>query len=121
MVGGTAAPSELAAALGRYAAEYAELLLKRDPLSSAPQNNRAGLGLVFAIAAEYFDDRLRQAVGAPRPLALPAASAGLDPMLAQVLMQVARRAEGMIDLNANQALVLSALANEWDYQMHRRG
>ncbi|MEI8196082.1 MAG: hypothetical protein WCI73_09255, partial [Phycisphaerae bacterium] len=114
----TTPPSEVAGALARYAAEHAELLVKRDKLSSAVQANRNGLGLMLAITAQYFDDRLRQAVGRPHVSPLPAASAGIDPRLAQILLGVARHAEALIDLNANQALVLSALVNEWDYQLH---
>jgi DNA polymerase-3 subunit delta' len=106
--------SDVASAIGKFAAEYAALQLQRDKLASADRAKRDGIALFMAIAAEWFADRLRHALGTPDAAPLPAESGGLDHGIVPRLIASARAAEHDIDWNANDKILLTATTTRWE-------
>jgi DNA polymerase III subunit delta' len=114
LAAGRAAASDVAIAISKFAAEYAALHLQRDKLASADRAKRDGIALFMAIAAEWFADRLRHALGTPYPAPLPAESGGLDHGIIPRLIATARAAEHDIDWNANDKILLTATTTRWE-------
>jgi DNA polymerase-3 subunit delta' len=118
LVAGQAAGSDVAATIAKYAAEYSGLALKRDKLTSADRAKRDGIGLMMAIAAEWFSDRLRHGLGTPHKTPLPGITGALDHGLVPELIAAAREAEAEIDMNANDKILLTATAVKWEALLH---
>jgi DNA polymerase III subunit delta' len=114
LVAGTAAASDVAAVIAQYAAEYSGLQLQRDKLTSADRARRDGIGLMMSIAAEWFTDRLRHALGTAHATPLPGKTSALDYALVPKLIAAARAAEAQIDLNANDKILLAATCTQWE-------
>ena len=111
---GQATASDVGTAINQGAAQFTKLQLIRDPLTSKDQATRQGIAFLLAVAADWFDDRLRQTLGTPREVSLPAQTAGLDPATARELIRAARQGEAQLDMNANVSLVLSATCTAWE-------
>jgi hypothetical protein len=114
LLNGTVFGTEVGAMMMACAEEYAALQAIRDPLGSKAQGTRDGLALMLGMAADWFADRLRQGLGVPLAVTLPAATAGMDPVLARELIEAARRAEGNMESNANTKLLAAATGTAWE-------
>ena len=115
LITGTVFGTEIGTLMTQCAEEYAALQVLRDPLSSKAQATRDGMALMLGIAADWFADRLRQGLGVPLDdITLPAATAGMDPVLARQLIDAARRAEQNMDANANTKLLAAATGTAWE-------
>ncbi len=114
LAAGRSNASDVAAAISKFAGEYAALQLQRDKLASADRAKRDGIGLFMAVAAEWFADRLRHALGTPYPAPIPAESGGLDHGIIPRLIASARDAEYQIDWNANDKILLTATTTRWE-------
>jgi len=121
LVAGQASASEVAAVIAQFAAEYSALRLIRDKLASADRAKRDGIGLLMAIAAEWFADRLRHALGTAHKTPLPGITGALDYALVPQLIASARQAEAQIDMNANDKILLAATTTQWEYLLHATG
>jgi DNA polymerase-3 subunit delta' len=119
LVAGRSSASEVAAFISARAAEFSDLHLIRDKLASADRAKRDGIGLMMAIAAEWFSDRLRHALGTPHPTPLPGITGALDYALVPQLIAAARTAEAEIDMNANDKILLTATTTKWEQLLHQ--
>jgi DNA polymerase III delta prime subunit len=121
LVAGRGGASDVARVIAKYAAEYSALQLKRDSLASGDRAKRDGIQLLMAIAAEWFSDRLRDALGTAHSggTALPGESGGLDYGLMPELIRSARDAEMQMDMNVNDKILLAALTTRWEELLHR--
>ena len=118
LVAGRAGASEVAALMARFAGEFSDLHLLHDKLASADRAKRDGIALMMTIAAEWFADRLRHALGTPHPTPLPGITGALDYALVPQLIASARAAEGEIDMNANDKILLAATTTRWEQLLH---
>ncbi len=119
LVAGRSGGSEVAAFIAARAAEFSDLHLLRDKLASADRAKRDGIGLMMSIAAEWFSDRLRHALGTPHMTPLPGITGALDYALVPQLIAVARAAEAEIDMNANDKILLAATTTRWEQLLHQ--
>ncbi len=119
LVSGRAGASEVAGLMTGFAEEYRDLQLVRDPLTSGDRAKRDGIQLLMAICAEWFADRLRHALGTPLKALLPGESGGLDHGMVPRLIASAREAEGLIDMNVNDKIVLAATTTRWEELLHQ--
>jgi DNA polymerase III delta' subunit len=108
--GGTA----VAAVLADLSAEYAELELLRDPLTSKDRAARDGIAILLGLVADYLDDRLRQSIGTPHPTPLPSAVAGIAPDIIRPMLAAAREAESQVDMNVHTGILLAATCTRWE-------
>jgi DNA polymerase III delta' subunit len=118
LVAGRAGASEVAETIAAAANEYSKLQLHRDKLSSADRAKRDGIGLMMAIAAEWFADRLRHGLGTPMDTPLPGITGALDHTVVPRLIATARAAEAEIDMNANDKILLAAATTMWEKWLH---
>ncbi len=118
LVAGRAGASEVADVIAGAANEYSKLQLHRDKLSSADRAKRDGIGLMMAIAAEWFADRLRHGLGTPMDTPLPGITGALDHTVVPRLIATARAAEAEIDMNANDKILLAATTTMWEKWLH---
>jgi DNA polymerase-3 subunit delta' len=118
LVAGRAGASEVAEVIANAANEYSKLQLTRDKLSSADRARRDGIGLMMAIAAEWFADRLRHGLGTPTDTPLPGITGALDHTVVPRLIATARAAEAEIDMNANDKILLAATTTMWERWLH---
>ncbi len=119
MVAGQATASDVGGLIARCAAEYSGLQLVRDSLASADRAKRDGIGLMMAIAAEWFSDRLRHGLGTPHETPLPGITGALDYGLVPELIASARAAESEIDMNANDKILLAATTTRWELLLNQ--
>jgi hypothetical protein len=120
LVAGRAGASEVAALMTRFAAEFSGLALERDKLASADRAKRDGIQLLMAMAAEWFADRLRHGLGVPYAAVMPGESGGLDYAMVPQLISAARQAEGQIDMNANDKILLAATTTRWEQLLREK-
>jgi hypothetical protein len=106
--------THVAAALAELSAEYAELELLRDPLTSKDRAARDGIAVLLGIVADYLDDRLRHAVGTAHASPLPSAVAGLSPDIIRPMLAAAREAETQVDMNVHTGILLAATCTRWE-------
>ncbi|HUO08292.1 MAG TPA: DNA polymerase III subunit [Phycisphaerae bacterium] len=118
LVAGRMAASEVATLIAKFAAEFSDLHLLHDKLASADRAKRDGIALMMTIAAEWFADRLRHALGTPHPTLLPGITGALDYALIPRLIATARAAEAEIDMNANDKILLAATTTIWEQLLH---
>ncbi|MGN6369454.1 MAG: ATP-binding protein [Phycisphaerae bacterium] len=118
LVAGRASASDVAALIAKFAAEAADLHLLHDKLASADRAKRDAIALFMSIAAEWFADRLRHALGTPHPTPLPGITGALDYHLVPKLIATARAAESEIDMNANDKILLAATTTQWEKLLH---
>jgi DNA polymerase III, delta subunit len=119
LVAGRSSASEVAAFIAARAAEFSDLHLLHDKLASADRAKRDGIALMMTIAAEWFSDRLRHALGTPHDTPLPGITGALDYALVPQLIAAARSAESEIDLNANDKILLAATTTRWEQLLHQ--
>ncbi len=72
----------------------------------------------MAIVAEWFADRLRHGLGTPHAAPLPGITGALDFGLVPQLIAAAREAEGQIDMNAHEKILLAATTTRWEFLLH---
>lgn len=118
LVAGRVGASEVAALIAQYAGEFSDLHLQHDRLASSDRAKRDGIALLMAIAAEWFSDRLRHALGTPHPTPLPGITGALDYGTVPQLIAAARAAEYEIDMNANDKILLAATTTQWEKLLH---
>jgi DNA polymerase-3 subunit delta' len=111
---GRCGASDVSAVIAKFAAEFAELELVRDKLTSEAEARRRGTALLLAIAAEWFTERMRRGLGAATGAALPGETAAIDYGIAPKLIASARRAEAQIEMNVNEKILLAATTTEWE-------
>lgn len=87
-------------------------------MTSADRAKRDGIGLMMAIAAEWFGDRLRHGLGTPYDTPLPGITGALDYALVPELIAAARAAEAEVDMNANDKILLAATTTRWEQLLH---
>ena len=114
LVIGQAGASDVAALIARFAAEFAGLELLRDPLTSEAEARRRGIALLMGIAADWFSDRMRYGLGATHATPLPGLTGAIESETVAKLIASARAAEGLVDQNVNDKILLAATTTEWE-------
>ena len=100
------------------AEQYAKIILRHDPLSSKDRAVRDGAIVMLGFISEWFDDRLRYALGAQIEASLPSGTQALKPEIVDRCMNACRRAQAELDRNAHVGLLLAATATDWEQAMH---
>jgi DNA polymerase III gamma/tau subunit len=100
------------------AEQYAKIVLRHDPLASKDRAVRDGAVVMLGFIAEWFDDRMRYALGTTIEAPLPAITKALQPKIADHCLTVCTQAQTKMDMNAHVGLVLAATTTAWEQAMH---
>jgi hypothetical protein len=108
---------ELAATIHRQAEEYAQRSMQRDPLASKDQATRDGVAVMLGFVATWFDDRLRNRVGAEVAVPVPSSVHAMPESIVVECLRIGRGAEVQLDANAHVGLLLAATTTAWEQAM----